>query len=125
MAVPVGDTPARWLRLEGHSGGVLYLACPMSEVRCSVGALRALHEDLERLCGDDPAAGRSSRDAEPPTEEAFIIRRMALCGTVRISDVFVRAGVSDRILEVLEGRRERLGSVEELGLFRVQVEEQR
>jgi len=118
----LGGDPEPWLRLEGDTGGVLYVACPMSQVLCSEEVLRALHEDLERLCGDAPAGRRFHRDAEPPTENAFIIRRMVLCDKVRITELLVKAGVSDRIVEVLAGRRERFASPEEWDLVKARVD---
>ena len=111
-----------WLRLDGDWGGVMYLACPAALVRCSEEGLHALHEDLERLCGDEPDGREFSDDASPPTAGELNLRRMVLCGRTWINPVFVKSGVSNRILDVLDARRDRLGTAEEWGLLKAQVD---
>lgn len=40
--------------MAGDWGGVVYLTCPLSLVRCSEEAQRRLHAELEKLSGDEP-----------------------------------------------------------------------
>jgi hypothetical protein len=98
--------------LEGDLGGQVYAVFPAREVRCSEDALRLLLADLDARARAHPVPG----DADVYFERHPLGAAIAGGGGGGVvlpggwvNDEFVQAGLDGDILDVVSGRRRRLG----------------